>query len=108
MDDRNATLSPHPRNLSVLWIEYTMGIGGRVAASNFTSEERGRCRFTYCNRNQVWACIKRLVNAGHTADSAIAQIHQAYGHNLSVTNIFKKFYRDRREYGADGHPNLRV
>ena len=36
-----AVLSPLPRNLHVLWLEWTNGIGGRKAARLFTPQERG-------------------------------------------------------------------
>ena len=38
---RSVSLSPKPKSLEDLWVEYTVGINGRKPASDFTSTERG-------------------------------------------------------------------
>ena len=42
-----ATLSRNPRDLFVLWQEYMFRIAGRKPAKQFSSKERGKCKFTY-------------------------------------------------------------
>lgn len=101
----NATLSPHPRSLHQLWAEYMFGIGGRKPAKDFTTAERGRCKYKYCRRKIVWDCISRLIRSGYTDDVAIDRIYQCYGANRSVSNIIEAMKRDRRD---GGHPNLRT
>jgi hypothetical protein len=104
---RNATLSPGPKTVHDLWVEYQHGIGGRVPAKDFRGPERGRCRSTYCKRNRVWAIIKRLVDAGIDADVACDRFYQAYGANKSVTFILDTIAADKTA-GRGIHPNLRV
>ena len=47
--DSNAILSPTPRSLYTLWIEYQLGIGAREAAKLFLVEEIGRVKHRCCN-----------------------------------------------------------
>ncbi|KAI2510702.1 hypothetical protein MHU86_3650 [Fragilaria crotonensis] len=102
----NATLSRTPRSLHVLWCEYEMGIGGRKAAREFTSIERGRVKCVYCKRKVVWDKIAEMIRAGHSAQVAIDMIYHAYGAGTSVTEIIKLMRRDNAAGG--GHPYLRV
>ena len=53
----------------------------------------------------MWDIIARLVNAGYTAETAIARIHQCYGQSESVTNITRAIKAHKKD---GGHPNLRV
>ena len=90
------TLSPNPRTLYILWEEYENGIGGRTAASLFTSQERGRVKHKYYRRKAVWDCISALVRAGFTARVAIDRIYTVYGIDTPVTSIINQLKRDRR------------
>ena len=99
------SLSGCPKTLNQLWVEYDRGIGGRAPAKNFTSIQRGKVTKTYYKRNLVWRCIATLIRSGHTAESACANIYSTYGESLSVTNIMKRFQRDKK---TGGHPDLRV
>jgi hypothetical protein len=90
------TLSPNPRTLYILWEEYENGIGGRMAASLFTSQERGRVKHKYHRRKAVWDCISALVRAGFTARVAIDRIYTVYGIDTPVTSIINQLKRDRR------------
>ena len=62
--DRNAVLAPTVRTLEALWLEYTHGIGGNKAARYFTRAERGRCKFKYSRRKNLWYLIHLLLNRG--------------------------------------------
>jgi len=101
----SATLSPNPRTLHLLWHEYEFGLSGRKPAKDFTTEERGRNKYSYHRRKVVWEKIAELVRAGWTAQAAIDRIHAAYGANASVTTIINQMRRDRHH---GGHPDLRV
>jgi hypothetical protein len=100
-----ATLSPNPRTLFVLWQEYEFGVAGRKAARLFTSAERGRVKYSYHRRKVVWDKIAELIRAGHTAQTAIDRIYQAYGVNATTTHIINQMRRDRL---TGGHPDLQV
>ena len=100
-----ATLSPNPRTLHVLWQEYEFGIGGRKAARLFTAAERGRVKYSYHRRKVVWDKIAEMIRAGHTAQTAIDRIYQAYGVNTTTTRIINLMRRDRT---TGGHPDLQV
>jgi hypothetical protein len=100
-----AELSRGPKTLFDLWIEYAFGIGGRKAAKDFTSFERGKNRFAYCRRKIVWDCISKHVNAGFLAATAIDRILECYGRNQNVSAIITAMVADKK---AGGHPNLRV
>ena len=100
-----AELSKHPKTLFDLWTEYAFGIGGRKAAKDFNSHERGKCRFVYCKRKVVWDCISLHVNAGYLAATAIDRILDCYGRNQTVTSIINAMVADKKN---GGNPNLRV
>ena len=105
---QEALLSHNPRTLMELWREYKHGIDGRKPAEQFTMTERnsrvGGVKQKWYRRNVVWQCMDRLVRGGDTAQVASNKIHQAYGYNLSVTEIINHMIRDKR---TGGHPNLR-
>jgi hypothetical protein len=107
-EQQEALLSHNPRTLLELWREYKQGIDGRKPAEQFTVAERnsrvGGVKLKWHRRNVIWQCMDRLVRGGDTAQVAADKIHQAYGHNLSVTEIINRMMRDRR---TGGHPNLR-
>jgi len=100
-----SSLSPKPRNLYELWMEYEHGIGGRRAARLFSRQERGRVKTIYTRRKVIWDEIARLVRAGDTHTTAIDHIYQAYGPTLLITTITKKI---RDDWRTGGHPALRV
>jgi hypothetical protein len=102
-----STLSPNPRSLRELWLEYKSGIGGRKPAEQFTTQEKNtssRLKQLYYRRNVFWQCMGRLIRGGETVDTAIMKIRQCYGQQLSVTAIINKLIADRKN---GGHPNLR-
>lgn len=100
-----AELSKSPKSVFDLWTEYAFGIGGRKAAKDFNSHERGQSRFTYSRRKVVWDCISLHVNAGFLAATACDRILDCYGRSQTVTEIINAMVRDKRH---GGHPNLRV
>ena len=100
-----ATLSPLPRTLNDLWVEYMFGIGGRKPARLFTRIERGHVKDKYSFRKLGWDVISNLVNSGMTAEDAIQKVYDVYGHSTPTTTILKKIRADK---GNGGHPNLFV
>jgi hypothetical protein len=93
------TLSPLPRTLYDLWVEYTSGIGGRKAARDFTARERGADKYRYYRRKHVWDIVSNLVNAGVLARVAVDRIYNHYGANKPVTRIIKDIMNDKRNGG---------
>ena len=93
--DSNARLSPTPRSLHTLWLEYQQGIGGRKAAKLFTPEERGRVKHKYCMRKPFWDLVARMVQNGYTAHVAIDKIYKTYGRLGSLTNILREIKKER-------------
>jgi hypothetical protein len=93
------TLSPLPRTLYDLWVEFTIGIGGRKAARDFTARERGVDKYRYYRRKHVWDIVTNLVNAGIQARVAVDRIYNHYGANKPVTRIIKDIMQDKRNGG---------
>ena len=85
-----ATLSATPRDLYILWQEYTVGIAGRKAARMFSAAERGQVKHKFTRRKVVWQTIDYLVLRGLQANGAIDWIYEVYGHENSVTNIISQ------------------
>ena len=101
----NVSLSNSPRTLFDLWGEWTTGLGGRKAAKDFTSHDRGLVRFKYCRRKVFWDCVNKHVCAGYTAHACIDKIYLSYGIGLSVTSILNKMVQDKKD---GGHYNLQI
>jgi hypothetical protein len=102
-----ATLSPKPRSLRELWLEYKVGIDGRKPAEQFTKREKNasqRLKQKYYWRNVFWQCMERLIRGGDTIDTAIMKIRQCYGQQQSVSAIINKMIADKK---IGGHPDLR-
>jgi hypothetical protein len=103
-----STLSPNPRSLRELWLEYKFGIDGRKPAEQFTTREknasRRKLKQMYYRRNVFWKCMGELIRGGETVDTATMKIRQCYGQQLSVTATINKMIADRKN---GGHPNLR-
>ena len=93
------TLSPLPRTLYDLWVEYQTGIGGRKPAREFTAQERGADKYRFYRRKHVWDIVTNLVNAGVQARVAVDRIYSHYGANSSVTKIISDIMRDKRNGG---------
>ena len=93
------TLSPLPRTLYDLWVEYITGIGGRKPARDLTAQERGADKYRFYRRKQVWDIVVNLVNAGVQARVAIDRIYAHYGANKPVTRIIKEIMEDKRNGG---------
>ena len=94
-----ASLSPTPRSLYDLSVEYQTGIGGRKPAHDFTARERGLDKYRYYHRKNVWDIVSNLVNAGIIARVAIDRIYNHYGANKSVTRIIKDIMRNKKNGG---------
>jgi Transcriptional activator of glycolytic enzymes len=94
--DQNADLCPTPRTLHELWMEWQSGIAGRKPARLFTARERGRRKSTFCRRKAFWEVVQLMTRRGTTSDEACDQIYQAYGPQLSVTQILDAMIVDRR------------
>ena len=44
---------------------------------------------------------------GHSAERAVMEIYNIYGHSTSLSKIMNTMIRDRRHYRLGIHPNLR-
>ena len=93
-----ASLSPSPRTLHILWEEWEFGIGGRKPASQFTEHESGNKhhKSTYSRRKSFWSLVCHLIRRGIPAQDAINRIYGVYGHNLNVSKILDRIIRDRK------------
>ena len=98
------TLSPNPKSLYDLWDEYLNGLGGRKPARLFSESERGRVKYKYTRRKVVWDIVKKLVDFGHTANTAIDMIYTVYGAQTCVTKIINRLRKDKRN--GTLNPNL--
>ena len=105
-DGPPADLSPTPRTLYVLWLEYQEGIGGRKPARQFTREERGRVKHKYHRRKIIWDLVASMIRTGLNAQLAYDRIYDVYGQATTVTNIINSIKRDCRN--GNLHPNLVV
>ena len=102
----SAALSPHPRTIYELWDEYTIGIGGRKPAREFTAQERGKVKYKYYRRKKLWDLISSLTRNGLAHHVVIDRIYQVYGREKSVTQIIKRIQDDnKRSYT---HPMLEI
>jgi hypothetical protein len=100
-----ATLMKAPPSLHELWAEYKDGFNGNKAAKDYTAEERGKNKCTYCRRKVFWDLISLHVRAGSDATDVINRVYECYGRNLSVNAIIDSIRNDRKN---GGHPNLRL
>lgn len=85
-----------PKNLLQLWHEYLFGLNGNKPAKDFTTVERGKCRFVYSRRKSFWDVMIQLINQGLDELTAIDRIRQCYGHSVSVTDITKALTTAKR------------
>ena len=95
----NAVLMKNPRDLYVLWNEYEHGISGNKPAKHYTSQERGRCKYTYSLRLNFWNLVSNLIQRGHCSD--IAAIQQLISEGTS--KIIRAIRRDKKN---GGHPKF--
>ena len=104
--DETATLAPHPRTLEMLWREWTHGIEGRKAASQFTMDHRNRSnkvKQAFYRRKIFWEVVARMVRGGVNHQVAINRIREVHGHTTSVTKTLVAMKKDKQR---GGHPNL--
>ena len=99
---QQASLSPNPRTLYLLWGEWENGIGGRKPARDFNSQERGRVKYTFHRQKVFWDKVSEMVRAGWHAMNAIDRIYEVYGRRTSVTSIINRMRSDRRNGGNPG------
>ena len=92
---QQVSLSSNPRSLFDLWDEYTIGLGGRKAAKNYTPSERGKVKYKYTRRKIVWDVISSLTNSGLHAHVAIDRIYEYYGREKTVTQLINLMRMDR-------------
>jgi hypothetical protein len=100
-----AELSRKPKDLYDLWKEYTHGLEGSKAASEFNPRERGgKNKDKYCRRKNFWDTVERLLAKGYNNRTAIDRIYATYGNSLTVTQIINKLKTDKL---IGNHPSLR-
>ena len=88
-------LSRSPPDLFVLWDEYEKGVGNSKPARDYTPAERGANKHNYSHRKVFWDAVERLIERGHTSETAIDRILSVYGRGNSVTAILKAMSGDR-------------
>ena len=88
-------LMKNPKDLFTVWKEWEFGMNGMKPAKDFTSHERGANKFTYCRRKVFWDAVNRLIARGHTSDTAVDRIHEAYGRGKSICEILRLMAQDR-------------
>jgi hypothetical protein len=109
--DTRASLHPKPRDLFMMWLEYTTGIGERKAAKDFTMAERnnriGGIKQKYWRRSHVWHTQAKLVDGGMSIVAANALISRVTGAQ-TVTQAIDKIIGFKRLYKETGgiHPEL--
>jgi hypothetical protein len=110
--DRRATLTSRPRDLMQLWEEWTVGIGDRKAAKDFTTAERnnkvGGTKQRFYRRLLVWKTQARLIDGGMSLIAANNRITSITGAS-TVTGVITKLIAFKKMYAADGgiHPQLK-
>jgi hypothetical protein len=90
--DTRAGLHPKPRDLFMMWQEYTIGIGEREATKDFTMAERnnriGGIKQKYWRRSHVWHTQAKLVDGGMmsivAANALILRVTTGAGINHSI------------------------
>ena len=92
---QQVSLISSPKTLYDLWDEYTIGIGGRKPAKEYTPRERGKVKYKYTRRKVVWDTISKLTNAGLHSHVAIDRIYEYYGREKTVTQVIELMRRDR-------------
>ena len=100
-----ASLMSKPNSLYELWQEYQFGVGGRKPAKDFSSQERGKCKSTYCRRKYFWDLVEKHIACGYTHESAIDRILGVYTTSLSVTELLTRI---RLDIQNGGNPALRL
>ena len=90
----------YPNDLFTVWKEWEFGMNGMKPAKDFTSHERGANKFTYCQCKVFWDAVNQLIARGHTLDTAVDRIYEAYGWRKSICEILRLMAHDRRQ-GVD-------
>ena len=92
---QQVSLSSNPKTIYDLWDEYTIGLGGRKPAKEYTPRERGKVKYNYTRRKAVWDTISMLTNSGLHSHVAIDRIYDYYGRDKTVTQVIILMRRDR-------------
>ena len=94
-----SSLSSWPRTVYELWDEYTVGVGGRKPAREFTAHEQSQLKYKYYRRKIVWDLISNLISRTELAHHVVIdQIYQHYGRECSVTQIISKVRQDKKNH----------
>ena len=97
MDRCRAGLEKNIHCLHRLWNEYEFGIGSNKPAKEFTSIERGACKFVYSLRKVFWDKVSEMIRAGWNYSEACNAIKKHYGEGLCATKILRAMRSDRRK-----------
>jgi hypothetical protein len=108
--DTRASLHPKPRDLFMMWLEYTVGIGERKAAKDFSMAERNNRigGIKHWRRSHVWHTQAKLVDGGMSIVAANALISRVRTGARTVTQAIDKILGFKRLYKESGgiHPEL--
>ena len=97
MDRCCARLEKNDHCLYRLWIEYEFEIGSNKPAKEFTSIERGTCKFVYSLRKVFWNKVSEMVGARWNYTEACNIIKKDYGGGLCATKIIQAIRSNRRK-----------
>ena len=94
---RGVKLSRNPKDLYTVWKEWEFGLNGTKPARDFTIHERGKNKFAFSHRKNLWDTVTRMIAHGFTSDTAIDRIYLVYGQGKSVCSICSALAKDRRD-----------
>ena len=72
-------LSRNPKDLSIVWKEWEFGLNGVKPARDFTHQERGANKLSFCWHKVFWDSVIQMIAHGYTSDTAIGRIYLVYG-----------------------------
>ena len=98
-----ATLCDRPKQPATLWEEWIEGVGGRLAAKDFTPQQRGKVKALFHLRKPFWLCIERLIHNGYDAASAVDPVDELCS---GFNTITKKLDQIRKHEKKGGHYKL--
>ncbi|KNC77060.1 hypothetical protein SARC_10465 [Sphaeroforma arctica JP610] len=93
---RLAILMKGPRTLKLLWDEYEFEFNGNKPEKHFTSVERGRVKQVFSFRLFFWKAMEKLIARGNSVQSAIEKLYDAFGNELSVSNLIREIKKDKQ------------
>ena len=88
------------RSLGDLWLEYEIGLDGNKPAKLFTIAEKGMVSSLYSFRKIFWSVMEKLLQRGHTLESALGVFERVHGSSSSITTIIRELKKERLNGGC--------